>query len=259
MEKETRTASIEWRVFSKADILRIAKVFHKEYLTAKKNNHHTTLSYQLSYEAGGSYESDSLNIFENDGRLDIKTIKRIRMVFNDYEAEHYIEISLRAGDYDGDLFVKGANRNWVQGNFTTLQEIFDSVKPQSQTVIKNRNAIFHIIAISAGLIFYNVISIVVRYLMPSITIDSSSNFILKFLSENPWVTYVFNFLSFWYNGAILVAVPVSKILVELWPKIEFDFGPEHLNKIKLRRQLISIIMSVIIIPIVLNIITNFLL
>jgi len=50
------------------------------------------------------------------------------------------------------------------------------------------------------------------------------------------------------------ASEVRRWLLNLWPEIELDFGPEHLKVEKLRRLRISIVFSIAIIPIILTIV-----
>ena len=59
-------------------------------------------------------------------------------------------------------------------------------------------------------------------------------------------------LSYWLMG-IPWAPYIRNWLLNLWPVIEFDFGPEHMKVEKLRRLRISIVFSTAIIPIVIAI------
>jgi hypothetical protein len=72
MEKETRRLNINWRVFSKSDIRRLAQVLDVVLRVAKEQKHHSSLSFKLNCKGGISYESDSPSIFDDDGPLDIK-------------------------------------------------------------------------------------------------------------------------------------------------------------------------------------------
>jgi hypothetical protein len=264
MEKESRKLQIDWRVFSKTDVRRITQVLYSAYQTAKKSKHHSSISIRLYCQGGISYESDSLDILDDGGPLDIKKTETIQITFYDYEMERNIDISLREGNYyGGELSIRGTDKNWVQGNFTRLQEIIDSVKPQDNVVLKYKDLVFHIIAFGVGsLVLLLVDFFIFRHLPTPKTIQISSDFlrsIILFVRANPLVSYLVWIFLVWLEGIFTFAYPVFNWLIELWPKIEFDFGPEHLNKHKLRRQRIWLVTSLVIIPIIINIVTAVLL
>jgi hypothetical protein len=263
MDKEIRTQQINWRVFTKTDIRRIAQVLFNAYQNAEKNKHHSSIALRLYCHGGISYESDSLCILDDGGPLDIKKTQTIQITFNDYDSERNIGISIREGNYhEGELTVRGTDKNWVQGNFTTLQEIIDSVKPQDNLILKHKNFTFHIIAFGVGSLVFLVLQFLIFQFIPAPrTIQISSDFIksiILFVRENYLFRYLFLIFLLWLEGIFTFASPLHKWLVELWPKIEFDFGPEHLNKPKIRRQRMWVVASLVIIPIIVNIITNFL-
>jgi hypothetical protein len=264
MEKEARSVKITWRVFTKTDIRRIAKVLNEAFQNAKKNKHHSSIAFRLYCQGGISYESDSINILDDGGPLDIKRTQTIQITFYDYETERNIDFSIREGNYyGGELSVRGTDKNWVQGNFTTLQEIIDSIKPQENVILKYKNIVFHIIAFGTGSLFYLLLNFLIfqHIPIPNRTIEISSEFlksVFLFLKANLWILYLILVFLLWFEGVVTFAYPLHKWLLELWPEIEFDFGPDHLNKNKIRRQRIWIVASLVIIPIAVNIFTNFL-
>ena len=253
MEKETRRLNINWRVFSKSDIRRLAQVLDVALRAAKEQKHHSSLSFQLYCKGGISYESDSASILDDDGPLDIKRTIAIQMTFYDYEMGGYIDVSLREGNYDNDLSVRGAEKNWVQGTFTNLQEIIESIRPQDNFILRNRGIVFHVISIGVGsLIFQIVYSLMSRIIEP---IQNPSDFIIElrnFFKTNLWAYYIFEIFARWGNGLVL-ALYIREWLIRLWPKIEFDFGPDHMNKLKVRRQRIWSVASLVIIPVLIDI------
>jgi hypothetical protein len=145
------------------------------------------------------------------------------MTFYDYEMAGYIDVSLREGNYDNDLSVTGAEKNWVQGTFTNLQEIIESVRPQDNFILKNRGIILHVISIGFGSLVFNIVySLMSRIIEP---IQNPSGFIIEirnFFKANLWAYYFFEIFLRWGEGLVF-AYYIREWLIRLWPKIEFDF------------------------------------
>jgi uncharacterized membrane protein YjgN (DUF898 family) len=64
---------------------------------------------------------------------------------------------------------------------------------------------------------------------------------------------IFTWFIVWIWGMSIIGGLFYK-LKTLWPSIEFDFGPEHFKKEKRTRKTMWIVLSLIIIPLVLQII-----
>jgi hypothetical protein len=259
MEKEKRRLIISWRVFTKIDIRRLAQFLFNEYQVANKKKHHSSIIFRLNCQEGISYESDSVRILDDGGPIDLKKTESIQMTFYDYEFERNIDISLKEGDYAGELSIRGTDKNWVQGNFTTLVEIINSIKPQDNVILKYKKYFFHIIAFGVGSLILLLLNLLILRHIPSEPIQISSKTLfafIEFIQRNTWLAYLIVAFLIWGEGIITFAYPIYKWLLDLWPNIEFDFGPEHLNNQKKRRKRIWFVTTLVIIPIVLNIITN---
>lgn len=252
MEKETRRLDINWRVFSKFDIRRLAQILESAFQVAKKAKHHSSLSFHLYCQGGISYESDSVSILEDEGPLDIKRTISIQMTFYDYEEERRIDVSLREGNHNSDLSVRGTDKNWVQGNFTSLLETIESVQPQDTFFLRHKGIIYHVISLGVGSLIYLILEfLITRFIEP---IKNPSEFVMgirNFLATNLWAYFLIQIFDRWLMG-LGFAYFIRESLIKLWPEIEFDFGPDHMNKQKIRKQRIKSVVSLVIIPLLID-------
>ncbi len=258
MEREKRSLVISWRIFTKKDIRLLAQRLNNEYKEAQKKKHHSSVTFQLKCLGGISYESDSVEIYDDGGPIDLKKTEVIQMTFYDYVLDRYIDVLIKAGNYAGELSIRGTDKNWVHGNFTNLLEIIESIKPQDNLFLKYKDVILHLIAIGIGSSFYLADSLIFRNI-PIVPINSISEAILPFigfLQRNNWAAYLFILFLLWCAGIFTFAFPIRNWFLDLWPNIEFDFGPQHLNLQKKRRERIWILATLIILPIVVNIVTS---
>ena len=162
------------------------------------------------------------------------------------------------GNHDNDLSVRGTEKNWVQGTFTDLQEIIESVKPQDNFILRHKGVILHVISIGIGSLVYLILNFLIYDRIKPI--QNPSEFLIgirDFFRTNLWAYYLLEIFLRWSNGLVF-AYYIRKWLVKLWPEIEFDFGPDHMNILKVRRQRIWSVSSLVIIPVLIDIFLNLL-
>jgi hypothetical protein len=253
--KETRRLYIKKKVFTKSDILNIGQILLSEYQSAQKAKNRSSITFQLNCVDGTSYESESTELFDNGSIIDLKRTGSLEMSFHDYELDRYIIISVTpgGGEYGNHLIVRGDDRNWVDGVFTRSKEIVDSVKPQENWILKYKTLILHVSALGIGIIIYSVFNFVLDGLIEPIEIPSETvKAIQTFFKTYPLFLYLLVWFLKWCMG-ISLAPYLRGWLLNLWPEIEFDFGPEHMKVEKERRLRILIVFSTVVIPIVLAI------
>ena len=257
MKKESRSLDIEWRVFQKKDIRRIAHELKKAFDKSKEEEHHTSISFQLRSEGGISYETDSTSLFDDGGPLDTKKTESLQLTYYDYTYGRSIDIALRESGYYSTLIVRGENPNWVQGKFTTIQELISSVQPQTSLVLKYKKYLLHLLAIGVGYIIFLILDFLIyQHIDP---IENLTGFLLtlrNFFTANRWAAVIVQVFLYWMMGISTFTFSIYNWLTELWPTIEFDFGPEHMKLHKIRRQRVWVVISVIVIPIVVDAISR---
>lgn len=254
--KERKGLPIENKVFSKKDIITLSKLFHTQYENAIKKGHRCSICYKMASSVDmASYESESLDLFKDDGIIDTKKISSIEMSFDNYTVNQYINLSIEhKGSYHDGLIIEGSDKNWVAGTLTTFTDIINSIKPQTHWCIKYKTFLWHLLSLSIGfIIFYPLYFLTMPYIIK--TLSTSDNIIAinnsfkEHQSSNLFILYCLS--SSWLIGYPWAKNAISWLL-ELWPKIEFDFGPEHMKNEKEKRNrlnlILSIVLSIVIIP-----------
>ena len=249
---ETRRFDIRQKIFTKIDFLNIGKLFLSEYSSAQKNENHASIAFRVSCADGTSYESETIELFDDGGILDLKRINTLEITFHNYTLESYMNISVvRGGGYSDVLIIRGKDQNWVNGIFTRLKEIIDSLKPQDNFIIRHKTALLHIIAFGTGILIFSILWLIwYRHIEPVKNPSETVKTIRSFFKTHPYFEKSIELFLFWFLG-IPWAPYIRSWLLTLWPSIEFDFGPEHLKIEKLRRVRIALVFSIAIIPIVL--------
>ncbi len=251
--KETRRLEIKKKIFAKVDILNIGRLFLHEYESARETKNGSSITFEISCVDGTSYESESIELFDEGGIIDLKRINSFEMTFYHYTLDRRMNISAVHGGYRDYLLVRGCDQNWVNGIFTKLKEIIDSIRPQDNWIIRYRTLVLHIIALGVGRIFYSLLWLILyQHIEPSENPSETVKTIRSFFTTYPYLVYLINWFLIWVMG-IPWAYMIRSWLLDLWPGIEFDFGPEHMKVEKLRRLRISMVCTVGIIPIVLAI------
>lgn len=261
--KETRRLRIKDKVFAKADIRRIAQVLLDKYQSTQEGEedvyHLSSISVQLSCADDTSYESESIELFEDGGFIDIKKTDSIQMTFHNYALEQSIDFSIQHGGYRSSLIVRGNDKNWVNGTFTTLKEIVDSVKPQDNWILRHKTLFLHLIAIGTGSLIYLVLdALIYRHIQPIQNPSGFAKAVRDLLRAIPWLVYLIEWVLRWFMGIMNAAFPLRKWFLDLWPEIEFNFGPEHLNLEKARRERVWAVLLIIIFPVAIEIIGDIL-
>jgi len=250
MIKEQRIYKIKWRVISANNIRHIAQLAQREYQSSKSLDHHANISYKLNCEDSSSYVSDSTSLFEEGGNLDIKKALMIQINYHDYTNTRDIDIVIKEGSSNSYFEIEGEDRNWVSGVFAELEEHLKSIKPQNQFLIKYKPIIIPILSLIIG---YSISSLLDCFIfnnleLPTITNQNFLSFV-TYISNNPLLRLIISILLRTFQGFISFTYPIYNWLLELWPVIEFDFGPEHYKIIKKRRSRVIFILTMLILPI----------
>ena len=179
------------------------------------------------------------------------------MDFSDHTSDKKISITVRESGYRNSITVSGDNPNWVSGKFTQLQNILDAVNPQENLFLKYQIIFRHVVGITTGYFIWKVLVFVMRgiLLIPP-NPETATNPIVVFLEKDVFLQTLFLLAIYWVTGMLFLADPIINSVKKLYPSIEFNFGPEHLNINKKRRKGLAILWASIILPILINIISQ---
>lgn len=246
--KESRKLFFKNKVFSKENLIYIGNLFVKDFNSSKKQNRSTKISFLLSAIDNTSYESDSIGIIQ-DGIIDIKKLYSIEFTYYDYDINRYMLFSITEGNSNSFIHIKGDDSNWVNKMFTYFTEYIESVKPHDNWIFKYKKYLKHILALGLGKILLSFfVFIFSLFLHPIENPTDTMLAVGKFINNN---LLFFELLNSWIMPWILGLswIPfIFELIANFWPKIEFDFGPEHMKEYKKRRRTANFIVTILIIP-----------
>lgn len=254
-----RSGQIKNKVFSLSDITRIAKLIdaYKHQLIAvadEQDKRFVRSVFVIECADNSTNEFENIDFLEKDDFNGFGRILAIKISLSSYETRHYIRISLDSERGYGLLDVEGRDMDWVDAKFSQLIKAIDLVKPQENWYIKNQLLVMNIAAISIGIIPWFLVSTFLDLIITPIENPSEKIIVIReFFNQIPWLEFIFPLLGCWGFGLVWAQL-LNNWVTKLWPSIEFDFGPDHLNVIKERRKRIKIAGTVVIMPVLLAII-----
>ncbi|WP_408954770.1 hypothetical protein [Natroniella sp. ANB-PHB2] len=240
--KEIKEKKIESKVISEEDIFRIGNLFSNECSRDERMNSTYSIMIKINCFDGTSYESGSFKSIKESEIINIKKVESIKFEYLNYNLDKVMSLFIKNGDYHNSKFVvKGEDMDWVNGVFNRGKDIINSFEPQDNFILRNKKLIRNIGAVIIGII---ILFIFYKAIAP---INETTTF-SKMLERNFWFTVSLVIYFAWILGGAL-SVKLFREFFKLWPDIEFDFGAKHFKKKKLKRALILMILSTIIIPV----------
>jgi len=246
MKKEINIP-IKDKIINKDDILRLSKIFWTVY--SKNKSTHARLSFTFACdELDSTYEFENKKLETEEEFLDTKKIKSLSMSFHDYTNSKHIQLNLSHGNTTWNkLKIEGSDNKWVDAKYNDFKDKIEAIKPQVNWFLKYKKIIYHISSLNVGFLFIKLL-----WLIPTkkIPYEELSPF-WQYVRDSTIIRYATLTVIAWGWGASVLWWVFEKIS-ELWPSVEFDFGPEHFKQEKKTRKTIGIILSLIIIPLILQ-------
>jgi len=261
----TKTSKIAWKIIEPSDIMQITNFVFQEYKKEIKNYDEEYSKYvesqykkdrpskprfsidiELSNNINQRFDNiDSLMEFQEI--LDTRKITEISIKFS--KAENYISIALCQSIYcnSNNYFkVTGIESTWVNGIFASIKDIFDNSKDQNQSVGKHPIAIFIILDLLIGFILNRIIALCAAIVFLFVKIEPIS--INSGLKELIFSILIIMDIVAMMGMGFFPAQYVQNKISALYPCIEINTGPKHLQSEKEKREKLWLILSVIIIP-----------
>lgn len=247
--KETRRYDISNRVFTKPVLYSVANALWQEYAQSLEAKSHSSFAFKISCADDTSYESQSLELLADASMVDIKKVDTVDIDYYDYKADRYANFTIAHGNtYHNVLLVRGNDSNWVNGAFNRLKETVDSAQPQQSFYLKHKGLFFNLISLGTGTVLEALLTVVVQALVKPI--DHPGNWVLdarSFFVQYPFVLHLMRWASRWGMG-MAPANGIHSYLKKLWPRIEFDFGPEHQRYERQRRARVQFALVTVALP-----------
>jgi hypothetical protein len=255
--KQTRKVRISEKVFTAADLLRLAKVV--DIPKDGTSRDHVLTVFKVKFSNETVLESDTSDVLQEESLTAYDRPIGIEMSYSNITKQNYMSVSLSHGEHSfgNEASVSGADITWVNANFQLVQDALRAVRPQHVWVRRHETLLLNLIALgigSAGFLMFDLVGWLIFKAVawrgvvlhpPSLPLWLSS---LLPVLEPAFV--IFNWLWRWVLGLSWGAFAVRDWLLALWPSIEFDFGQPHRQAEKIKRQRLYAVVSLIVLPIV---------
>ena len=242
---ETIEKDIKDRVFTKTDLRNIWSVFetqekpHPAYVQP--------LTLQIRCSDGTRYEGDDDELLRDGSIIDLKKVETVNFRYSN--SDRSINVSLTHGEtlFSNSLSITGNDHNWLSGTFSKMEDIFNAAKPQDHWFLKYKELLSIVATVIFGFTIFEIVHFTIGNHEDVITYIKNSSFSSFLLVMGLAVFF----------GYILSTFLIQW-LSELWPRIEFAFGPAHLQYEKERRNRLGILLTALIIPFLFSLIPLFL-
>jgi hypothetical protein len=259
---KTRKIPITDRVFTLRDLVKIASIFKERSEEALRLDEDFNVTYTVYFSDDSTIESKSLDILDEKFLIGPARPTDVRFTFRNYTSSNYLSFRLSHGSSSyssGNMAeISSEDTAWLGQNFLDIKESIETAKPQTFWFIKHPTLLLNLIALGIGSSYLLFTELIIEVLFNYIRLET----VIQPLSESsPWrevlllslpFLYIFWWLWAWLLGHFTGAYTVRRWLLDLWPNIEFDFGANHLLTEKARRSRFALVLTLITVPIVVN-------
>lgn len=255
--KTTKNFTIKDRVFSLQDLQRVANIIGDQQREAREAGAHSSGSYAIDFADETRIEVDEPSVLGDE--LLARPARAVRVEFEFYNYEHgrRIHFALRHGNnpWDNSLRIVGEDRAWVDAQFVALKEAVETAQPQAIIVRRHQGLILHASALGIGTLGQLAIDILIGTVLVRFGIlegvqplEDNSRFRAAIINLGPFL-YVILWLWRWLLGLLWGAFAIRSWLLDLWPSVEFSFGPGHHHVEAQRRRRLAAVISLVAVPI----------
>lgn len=228
--REMRKLHFQNLIITPSVINRLAYIIDQE-MTAINNSEPYIISYMVEASDNSSYESGSKEIFSSPEIMETKTLLRIQMrlqtLSNDKNIELQLLHSLKDSATGNYLLVSGGDSVWVNGVMTRLSEILRS--SEGRPGLMNYLEVLQLVAVIAFLTVYFRL-----FYTPLEAIN------------NPWISIT---LVLGIPLLFIIFITRGKTYIEgLWPDMELQTGPNHLQRPAKKRGQLAWVITAILLP-----------
>lgn len=249
--------SVENKVFKKSDVIRLIKLISSGHQkkSSKDLINPTYTNIELLMHDGNTYTSEEYSSDDIDGVLETKRLKSISLSFRSRETESTVSIKLTDSKYGLNYFSVESNDNsWFRAKKDEIKEWLDSVETQNNIILNHTKIVETILRFWLGYAFLLCIFLTIHlmYGFADIELPPTDKESVNYKFVDTYYIPIMALLS--YVAGLLPADFIMEKVKNLWPSIEFNFGPDHLNKIKKNRIKLGYLISALVIPVILIIV-----
>ena len=254
-----KTKSIEFKnkVFTEADIDEVIAIVKSNYDYKRKDSQYSSsqrLSVTIKLPDGESEDFDEKNLDEIKFIYSRKKIVAIYGRYSDYKKSRTFNFSIYEDRTSvlNNFDIQSSDDAWFYKQKSEIDDFLKRVRNQENFYLKYRLFIEplarFILAIPLTYLFYQIIVAFAHFIPAPPAREISAN--EQFWSIY-WLVIVAIFVNFMFSQ--MAFNKLFKKIDSMWPTIEFNFGPDHLNTAKSTRSIFAHIASAVIIPLLLGV------
>lgn len=252
--RESRIYTISEKILELPHIRELAVIIWGEYQKFKILDSETEIGFSVKCFDRSHYQSSNISIFDDHSIINKKRIKSVSISLT---GRHSISLHIRHGNSLESTFdVSGDDNMWVNGVTGKLNESLDGIPDQKSYLQQSGSQI------GMAFFIFIVLTIVVTKALDILNRGDSdySSFWSISIIPNVHSWSIAGFITWGILGGILAIGIVGKIqeyAKKLWPSIELQIGPEHKRSEKRQRDFYFLLTSVIIIPLLMSLLMEF--
>lgn len=229
------------KVFRQEDLKKLAKLVAGAKVSGASPSGSETREYVVVTAQGVSLSTDNYGDLLGERVRDLP-LRAVSFSYRAVNPDHSLRIEISEGDSrSSDIVIKGPSQAWASALQKQCEEILEGVAPQSGISVPLGILILIGVAALIGLPVASVIYQVVAY---ASGIEGRTPLFLQMIC---------------FAAAVSPAGFVVQALAGLWPSVEIQTGSEHQLKHKKRRRRLWSILSIVVIPVLVNVATDWLL
>lgn len=254
---QTVSIEIENKVFSENDVIKLLGMVN----SLKDGTTRDYISLEIKSIDDVSYQIDDGDLDEVRPFLKEKKINSLSATYAQLGGDNRLKVEIHTTEYRSSyVTITSADKSWFNNNRAEFSDYLKSLKPQTNYYIEHRRPLLHLTRLGVGwlmiLVLLSAVNAFGPYFLGDIQpIDNPPQWLKAFASVilNPLFFFLFYSLLAYFQGGLFADALFRKI-DKLWPSIELNFGPDHLNQTKLARQAVGYALSIVIIPAALSLI-----
>lgn len=236
-------------VLGKADLARVFALLQNQAAACDPPTFSPTIT--IVSDDGTITQTDDPTILDDDV-VDQHRSRRIEIRYSDHRA-HKVCVTLEEetrGSWQKSAFiVSGEEAVWVDATFAELDRLFATARPQSQLFARLRWVIIVPAAIAIAYSWTVLLSRSIHLLLPGGRGSAAPTAaIARFFGEHRLLLYEIFLILFCLPWLVLARSLVGWV-EQLWPRVEFDFGPGRRDRNRRVRFRLAVIAVLLVLPI----------